>query len=86
MIGTLVVLYATYLYNSEESRQQSLRIPPIDISASEKKEFDDRSFSIKVPTTPFKETGLTTSTPNSPALHHKKTGSSRGYFPPAKKE
>jgi hypothetical protein len=76
------VLYATYLYNANDSKTFSVRNPPhIEISASEKKDFDDHSFTIKVPTTPYQDKGLTTSTPGSPALHHKKTGSSRGYFP-----
>lgn len=76
IVGTSIVLYATYLYNSEDQRNR----PPVIKLSENEKTLIDRSFAIKLPSTPLKETALSTSTPNSPALHHMRTGSSREYF------
>ena len=81
IVGTSIVLYSTYLYNSEDQR---LRPPTIKLSENEKTLLD-RSFAIKLPATPVKELAVSTSTPNSPLLRHKRSGSVREYFG-AKKE
>ncbi|KAI9789268.1 MAG: hypothetical protein M1816_006277 [Peltula sp. TS41687] len=82
LIGTAVVIYATFLYSKQDRR----RLAPIDIAAYEKtmigreSRYDDRSR----PTTPMKSSGLTTSRPNSPLRHHSRVTSGRSKF--AKRE
>ena len=81
-MGTSVVLFATYLYNSQD---RAARPPPIQIHSYEKTTVDthsarEKDTPMKLPTTPLKNEGLSTSRPGSPVLHHTRTGSSRGYF------
>ena len=85
MLGTLLVLFATWLYNSQDLRPRT-RPPPIKIHNFEKTIVDlqvpgdDDVDSIKLPVSPFKkEAALTTSRPPSPARHNR-VGAGRGYF------
>jgi len=83
LIGASVVLIATWLYNSEEARTQS--IPTIQLPSNEKglteapPEMNDMS--IQIPKTPLshQESALATSRPGSPS-HKKRKGDSAGYF------
>ncbi|MCJ1432953.1 hypothetical protein MMC27_002311 [Xylographa pallens] len=82
LIGVLLVMYSTYLYNSHD---QSRRPPPIQIHDFEKTTIDSesarqREFTLTIPTTPLKNEGLSSSRPSSPLVHHNRVGSSRGYF------
>ena len=87
MIGTSVVLFATYLYSSQEISKP--RPPPIRIHSYEKttidrdaEEADRKDLSIKLPLTPLRtEEALSTSRPASPNQKHKrKGGETAGYF------
>jgi drug/metabolite transporter (DMT)-like permease len=92
LMGTTLVLGATYLYTSDDhnSNYGHLLPPQVRIHDAEKTEsssytYTDGSqpqdFSIQVPTAPMMGSdGLSTSRPGSPALHHARIGSSRGYF------
>ncbi|MCJ1472199.1 hypothetical protein MMC13_000846 [Lambiella insularis] len=82
LIGVVLVMYSTYLYNTHE---HSRRPPPIRIHDFEKTTIDpesarQRDFTLKGPMTPLKAEALSTSRPSSPLLHHSRVGSSRGYF------
>ncbi|KAI4136003.1 MAG: hypothetical protein LQ347_000180 [Umbilicaria vellea] len=82
LVGTLIVVFATYLYNSEVG---SIRPPPIRIHSYEKTTIDTQPARLqepllKLPTTPMKSEASSTSRPTSPTLHHTRHGSSRGYF------
>jgi hypothetical protein len=83
VIGTSIVLIATYLYNADISRGS--KPPPINITSTahggQEKPYEDRGFAIKLPLTPLKEEALVTSRPNSPGIHHNRKGSSRGEKP-----
>jgi UDP-sugar transporter A1/2/3 len=96
LIGTIVVLVATFLYSSQppSSRPAKLWPPPIRIESYEKGKGDGHSglsppndFSIKLPPTPLLSAttggGLSTSRPTSPS--HTRAGSNRNaagsYFP-----
>ena len=99
LLGTALVILATYLYNAAEEPGPS-RPPPIliDSVVSEKPKIPipdprmpsrpggDAGFAVKLPTTPLLEEALTTSRPGSPMLHHTRKGSSRGSYFEAKKE
>lgn len=84
LAGTSLVLFATWLYNSQDVRSRA-RPPPIKIHSFEKTTIDlqvphadDKS--IKIPVSPFrKEAALTTSRPPSPIQQHR-IGTGRGYF------
>lgn len=81
LIGTTVVLLATYLYSSLDRHIP----PPIHIHSYEKTTIGRETSevaepSLKVPTTPMKSEGLSTSRPSSPMGHHTRVGSARGYF------
>lgn len=81
MIGTTVVLLATYLYSSLDRHVP----PPVRIHNYEKTTIGRETVeveipSLKVPTTPMKSEGLSTSRPSSPMEHHARVGSARGYF------
>ena len=83
LIGTSIVLFSTYLYNSTHRREP--RPPPIRIHDYEKITIDRQNSNendppLKLPTTPLKAEGLSTSRPGSPKGHHSRVGSSRGYF------
>lgn len=83
MIGTSVVLFATYLYNFSPEREPPP--PPIKIHDYEKTTVDrnrkqENEAPRKGPRTPLKSAGLSTSRPGSPDGHHFRTGSSRDYF------
>ena len=76
------MLFATYLYNSQD---YVMRPPPIRIHGYEKTTIDgqdpkEKDSSLHLPATPLKHDALTTSRPNSPSLHHHRVGSARGYF------
>lgn len=83
LIGASVVLIATWLYNSEEARTQS--IPSIQLPSNEKGHAealpDMNDMSIQIPKTPLshQESALATSRPGSPT-HKKRKGDSAGYF------
>ncbi|KAI9699996.1 MAG: hypothetical protein M1836_002530 [Candelina mexicana] len=86
IIGTGIVLSATYLYSS----QDRLKPPPIKIVSYEKttiggesSDYEDSARyedSSKLPTTPMISAGLSTSRPSSPMRHHSRVGSSRAKF------
>ena len=85
MIGTAVVIFATYLYSS--TGRQRNRPPPINIASYEKTTIDngftpkyeeDRSKMTLDPLDGLKNAGLSTSRPSSPLRHHSRVGSSRG--------
>ncbi|ERF74172.1 hypothetical protein EPUS_03362 [Endocarpon pusillum Z07020] len=86
VLGTSVVLLATYLYSYQELKRP--RPPPIRIHSYEKttidrdpKEDAGRDLSIKLPLTPLKiEAALSTSRPASPNQQHKRKGESGTYF------
>ncbi|CZR57129.1 related to UDP N-acetylglucosamine transporter (Golgi UDP-GlcNAc transporter) [Phialocephala subalpina] len=84
VIGTAVVIYATYLYSTQEKRRN--RPPPINIASYEKTTIDngytprleeDKS-SLLDPLETVRTAGLSTSRPASPLRHHSRVGSSRG--------
>ncbi|MCJ1274834.1 hypothetical protein MMC21_002632 [Puttea exsequens] len=88
IVGTSIVIFSTYLYNS--SPERSSRPPPVQIHGFEKTTIDrpnrDAKLNMKLPTTPLKNEGLSTSRPSSPNGHHSRRGSSRGYFGSGTKE
>lgn len=82
MVGTGIVLFATYLYNM---RDRGPRPPPIRIHEYEKTTIDpksagSRNIIMKSPASPFKSEGRSSSRPNSPGRHHSRVGSSKGHF------
>lgn len=87
VIGTLIVLFATYLYTAQDVTKH--RPPPIRIHIYENTtididpaEEDRKDLSIKLPSTPLKiEEALTTSRPATPNQKQKRKGESAGYFP-----
>jgi UDP-sugar transporter A1/2/3 len=89
VIGTAVVLFATYLYSGPERKRS--RPSPINIASYEKTTIDkgytpkhdeDRSRMqmpvVLDPLESIKAAGLSTSRPGSPMRHHSRVGSSRG--------
>ncbi|MCJ1350114.1 MAG: hypothetical protein MMC33_000095 [Icmadophila ericetorum] len=80
LAGTSLVVFSTYLYNSQE---RSPKPPPIRIHDYEKTTIDSESARrgefLKTPTTPLKSAGLSTSRPGSPAPLNRGS-STRGYF------
>ena len=94
LLGTAVVLLATYLYNVSSDAPgfltRSTRPPPINITSPVdgrfEKPFDDRAFAIKLPLTPLKEEAISTSRPGSPLKHHTRKGSARGDYFEGKRE
>ena len=83
LLGAFMVLAATWLYNTEEARSQS--VPHIRLTNNDKiaipspPEMNDMS--IQIPKTPLstQETALATSRPSSPS-HKKRKPESVGYF------
>ena len=79
LLGTAMVIFATYLYSSQESSRG--RPPPINIARYEKTTVDN-GFTPKAetldPLEMLKTSGLSTSRPSSPMRHHSRVGSSRG--------
>lgn len=83
LIGTSIVIFSTYLYNN--GHDKSPRPPPIQIHNFEKTTIDkprlrENDPPLKLPTTPVKNEGLSSSRPGSPLGHHSRAGSSRAYF------
>jgi hypothetical protein len=86
VLGTSIVLFATYLYSVQELTKP--RPPPIRIHNYENltldreaEENDRKDLSIKLPSTPLKiEEALSTSRPASPNQKHKRKGENAGYF------
>ncbi|TVY83270.1 UDP-galactose transporter [Lachnellula suecica] len=85
IVGTAIVIFATYLYNGPERNRN--RPPPINIASYEKITIDngltprfeeDRSRMTLDPLENIKSAGLSTSRPSSPMRHHSRVGSSRG--------
>ncbi|KAL9634412.1 MAG: hypothetical protein Q9204_003014, partial [Flavoplaca sp. TL-2023a] len=81
VMGTVIVSCATVLYSRGEAKS---RPAPIQIHDYEKITIDprsakDRSAPMKHPTTPFRTEGRSSSRPGSPARHHSRLGSSKGY-------
>ena len=86
ILGTAVVIFATYLYSGPERKRN--RPPPINIASYEKTTIDngftpkyeeDRSRMMTLdPLESIKSAGLSTSRPSSPMRHHSRVGSSRG--------
>jgi UDP-sugar transporter A1/2/3 len=85
VVGTAVVIFATYLYSKPDRKWN--RPPPINIASYEKTTIDngmtpkyeeDRSRMTLVPLDGLRDTGLSTSRPSSPMRHHSRVGSSRG--------
>jgi UDP-sugar transporter A1/2/3 len=84
VIGTAIVLFATYLYSGPERKRN--RPPPINIASYEKTTIDngytprEEESSFRLPLYPLeniKSAGLSTSRPSSPMRHHSRVGSSR---------
>ncbi len=79
IIGTGLVIFATYLYSTQESFKP--RPAPIKIASYEKTTIDN-GFTPKYesldPLESLKTSGLSTSRPSSPMRHHSRVGSSRG--------
>ncbi|CZS98922.1 hypothetical protein WAI453_008471 [Rhynchosporium graminicola] len=84
LIGTAVVIFATYLYSSADRTRG--RPPPINIASYEKTTIDDgytprfeesKMLSVE-PLENLKQAALSTSRPSSPMRHHSRIGSSRG--------
>lgn len=78
LIGTGVVMFATYLYSS----QDRLRPPPINIASYEKTTIDGESpfEDHPKPSTPLMSSGLSTSRPASPMRHHSRVASGRTKY------
>jgi UDP-sugar transporter A1/2/3 len=85
VIGTAVVIFATYLYSGIDRKRN--RPPPINIASYEKTTIDhgytpkyeeDGSQMTLAPLDGLKAAGLSTSRPSSPMRHHSRVGSSRG--------
>ncbi|CCD33544.1 hypothetical protein ACHAPC_001460 [Botrytis cinerea] len=89
LVGTSIVLFATWLYSGSERKRN--RPPPINIASYEKTTIDngftpkyeeDRSSMTLDPLSGLKGPGagasLSTSRPSSPMRHHSRVGSSRG--------
>lgn len=83
LIGALIVLLATWVYNSEEARQ--VQAPAITLNQDEKGPLKGsvvmNDMSIQIPKTPLlqEETALATSRPGSPS-HKKRNKEALGYF------
>lgn len=80
LIGTSIVLFATYLYNSSE---RSHRPPPIRIHSYEKTTVDslstdEKDATQKKPATPVRNEGHSSSRPGSPS-GQRRPGSARGF-------
>ncbi|KAL3455196.1 nucleotide-sugar transporter-domain-containing protein [Aspergillus heterothallicus] len=83
LIGTFAVLVATYLCESPNAgKRQGVRPPPIRVERLEKESKSDetsptspKEISIKLPTTPFLDAGISTSRPTSPGVT--RSGASR---------
>ncbi|KAL8939030.1 MAG: hypothetical protein Q9216_003579 [Gyalolechia sp. 2 TL-2023] len=75
MIGTSVVLFATYLYNKHDgrSRPAPLRIHEYEKTTIDPKSSGGRSTPIKYPATPLRREGRSSSRPSSPGRHHSRT-------------
>jgi len=84
LIGTSIVLFATYLYSMQEYAR--VRPPPIQIHSYEKITIDkspteQQDMSKMLPPTPLaNEEALTTSRPGSPNSRFKRKGEHLGYF------
>ena len=87
LLGTAIVIFATYLYSGPEHKRN--RAPPINIASYEKTTIDDEGYPPKYeeersrmmtldPLENMKGAGLSTSRPSSPLRHHSRVGSSRG--------
>ncbi|KAI4220191.1 MAG: hypothetical protein L6R36_007798 [Xanthoria steineri] len=82
VLGAVIVSCATGLYSRAEGKP---RLAPIKIHEYEKTTIDprsakERSTPMKHPITPLRSEGKSSSRPNSPARHHSRRGSSKGYF------
>jgi hypothetical protein len=84
LLGTSIVLLATYLYSMHEYARG--RLPPIQIHSYQNITIDKApnekdDVSIHLPKTPLKaEDGLTTSRPGTPNSKFKRKGEHLGYF------
>jgi len=80
VVGTAIVIFATYLYSSPDRTNN--RPPPINIASYEKTTIDHgytpREEKTLNPLECIKSAGLSTSRPSSPMRHHSRVGSSRG--------
>lgn len=84
VIGTAVVLLATYLYSGPDRKGN--RPAPISIASYEKTTIDgaytpSEELTLRIPIDPLetiKSAALSTSRPSSPLRHHSRTGSTRG--------
>ncbi|KAL8651484.1 MAG: hypothetical protein Q9210_003222 [Variospora velana] len=83
VLGTSVVLFATYLYNLRNRglRPAPLRIHEYESTVVDLKSAKGRSSPLKYPINPLKTSeGKSSSRPNSPDGHYPRVGSARGYF------
>ncbi|KAI4288399.1 MAG: hypothetical protein L6R35_002340 [Caloplaca aegaea] len=83
VLGTSVVLFATYLYNlrNRGSRPAPLRIHEYESTIVDLKSAKGRSSPLKNPIDPLKTSqGKSSSRPNSPEGHYPRVASVRGYF------
>ncbi len=78
LAGTIVVIFATYLYSCpERSRPAPLKIVDLEKTAiGRDSRYEDRSR----PTTPLKNNAMSTSRPSSPLRHHSRVTSGRAKF------
>jgi len=83
LLGTAIVIYATYLYSGPERNRN--RPPPINIASYEKTTIDNgytpkEDDTLRIPLSSvenIKSAGLSTSRPSSPMRHHSRVGSTR---------
>ncbi|KAL8971705.1 MAG: hypothetical protein Q9197_003137 [Variospora fuerteventurae] len=83
VLGTSVVLFATYLYNlrNRGSRPAPLRIHAYESTIVDLKSAKGRSSPLKYPIDPLKTSqGKSSSRPNSPEGHYPRVASVGGYF------
>ena len=89
VVGTAVVIFATYLYS--ETERKRTRPSPINIASYEKTtidngytpKYEEERSRVQIPVVldplgDVKTAGLSTSRPGSPIRHHSRVGSSRG--------
>jgi hypothetical protein len=84
LVGTSIVLIATYMYSKHEqahSRPSPIQIHSYEMTAVDKSRPEQHDMSISIPKTPLiVEEALSTSRPGSPNSRLKRKGEQLGYF------
>ncbi|KAL8718503.1 MAG: hypothetical protein Q9225_004371 [Loekoesia sp. 1 TL-2023] len=82
VVGTSLVLFATYLYNLHErgSRPAPLRIHEYEKTTIDPKSSKGRSTPMQHPATPLKSKGKSSSRPNSPGRHHSRDAAEQPHL------